>query len=106
MYVALNLVVSCGAPSFACGMSVEPFSGTTVGSGILYQCQQGFPQEGRTSVCGGDGRWSPDPATLLCEGKVHHTFWYWQINVCDVQPSTLCMQQIVEFQDLLEMELL
>ena len=27
----------------------------------------------RTSVCGGDGKWTPDPATLICEGKMCHT---------------------------------
>ena len=66
--------VSCGTPTFANPVDVEPFSSTTVGSEIAYQCQSGFLPEGRrTSVCGEDGRWSPDPATLICEGKMCHT---------------------------------
>ena len=66
------LSVSCGTPNFAGRVDVEPFNSTTVGSEIVYQCQSGLQPEGRmTSVCGGDGRWNPDPATLLCEGKMY-----------------------------------
>ena len=64
--------VSCRAPSFSTGVTVEPFSNTTVGSEIVYQCQSGFlPEGGVTSVGGEDGMWNPDPATLLCEGKLY-----------------------------------
>ena len=64
--------VSCGDPSFSTGVTVETFSNTTVGSEIVYQCQSGFlPEGGVTSVCRGDGTWNPDPATLLCEGKLY-----------------------------------
>ena len=64
--------VSCGTPSFASRVDVEPFNSTTVGSEIVYQCQSGFLPEGRmTSVCGEDGRWNPDPATLMRKGKMY-----------------------------------
>ena len=111
--------VSCGAPSFSTGVTVEPFSNTTVGSEIVYQCQSGFLPEGEmTSVCGGDGRWNPDPVTLLCEGKMYALATR-QANINDIISSVhildYCqtttknsnlMQQTVEFQGLLEMELL
>ena len=62
--------VSCGAPYFAGRVEVEPFSSTTVGSEIAYQCQSGLLPEGRmTSVCGEDGRWNPDTTILICKGK-------------------------------------
>ena len=62
--------MSCGTPSFTGRVDEEPFSSTTVGSEIAYQCQSGLLPEGRmTSVCRGDGRWDPNPATLTCEGK-------------------------------------
>ena len=78
VYVAIPPAVSCGAPTFASGVTVEPFSGTTVGSEIFYQCQQGLPPKGRkVSVCGGDRRWSPNPATLMCAGKVNHISLAW-----------------------------
>ena len=65
--------VSCGTPSFSGRVDVEPFS-TTVGSEIAYQCQSGLLPEGRiTSVCGEDGRWTPDPANLICKGKTNVT---------------------------------
>ena len=71
MYNKFTPLVSCGTPSFAVRVDEEPFS-TTVGSQIAYWCQSGFLPEGRmTSVCGEDGRWNPDPATLLCEGKTY-----------------------------------
>ena len=64
--------VSCGAPSFSAGVTVEPFSNTTVDSQIVYQCQSGFlPEVGVTSVCREDEMWNPDPATLMCEGKLY-----------------------------------
>ena len=64
--------VSCGTPTFAGRVDVELFNSTTVGSEIVYQCQSGLLPEGRmTSVCGGDGRWNPDPATLMCKGKTY-----------------------------------
>ena len=64
--------VSCGTPSFSTGVTVETFSNTTVDSQIVYQCQSGFlPEGGVTSVCREDGMWNPDPATLLCEGKLY-----------------------------------
>ena len=70
--ILITPLVSCGTPSFAIRVDVEPFNSTTVGSQIVYQCQSGLLPEGRmTSVCRGDGRWNPDPATLLCEGKTH-----------------------------------
>ena len=70
--VRLLLLVSCGTPSFAGRVDVEPFSSTTVGSEIAYQCQSWLLPEGRmTSVCGGDGMWNPEPATLICKGKTY-----------------------------------
>ena len=63
--------MSCEDPTFDSDVVVEPFSSTIVGSEIAYECQSGLLPEGRmTSVCGEDGRWNPDPATLMCEGKI------------------------------------
>ena len=64
--------VSCGAPFFVSQVTVDPFNSTLVGSEVSYQCQPGLLPEGRrTSVCGGDGRWNPDPTSLLCGGKIY-----------------------------------
>ena len=73
MYNKFTPLVSCGTPSFAVRVDEEPFNSTTVGSEIAYQCQSGFlPKGRRTSVCGEDGRWTPDPNIyLLCEGKTY-----------------------------------
>ena len=70
-------LVSCGTPTFAGRVNVELFNSTTVGSEVVYQCQSGLLPEGNmTSVCGEDGRWKLDPATLICKGKMYHTS-YW-----------------------------
>ena len=75
--ILITTSVSCGTPSFCGRVDIELFNSTTVGSEIVYQCQSGLLPEGRmTSVCGGDGRWNPDPATLMCEGKMYHTIGY------------------------------
>ena len=75
VYAVINVSsVSCGTPSFAGRVDVEPVTNTTLGSEIAYRCQSGLLPEGNiTSVCGEDGRWNPDPATLLCAGKLYHT---------------------------------
>ena len=50
---------------------MEPFSSTTVGSEIHYQCQTGFiPEQRTTLLCGEDGRWNPDPQGL-CTGECY-----------------------------------
>ena len=62
--------IVCGAPTFASGVTLDPFCSTIVGSEIFYQCQPGLLQEGRRALlCGGDGRWNPDPRDL-CTGKM------------------------------------
>ena len=64
--------VSCGTPSFSNGVTVEPFSSTTVGSEIVYECQSGrLPEGRRISVCGEDGRWYPDANIFMCEGQTY-----------------------------------
>ena len=57
--------IVCGAPTFASGVTLDPFCSTIVGSEILYQCQPGLLR--RALLCGGDGRWNPDPRDL-CTG--------------------------------------
>ena len=68
--------VSCGTPSFASHVDLEPITSTTVTSEIVYQCQSGLLPEGNmTSVCGEDGMWNPNPATLMCKGKTYVCSW-------------------------------
>ena len=59
--------IACEGPTLPSGVTVlEPYN-TTVGSVIVYQCQQsGFCSSQASSVCGEDGRWSPDPSQVLC----------------------------------------
>ena len=72
-YIYGNPLVNCGDPTFAMDVVVEPFISTIIGSRVFYKCQLGLqPQERITSVCEGDKRWHPDPATLKCEGKMCH----------------------------------
>ena len=61
--VLISSSVSCGTPSFASRVDVEPVTSTTVGPEIVYRCQSGLLQEGNiTSMCGGGGG---GPPTLL-----------------------------------------
>ena len=82
--------MSCGEPSFASGVAVEPYNSTTVGSEIFYQCQPGLQPEGRrTSVCGSNGRWNLDPAILLCGGKICDSFMCFFYNYLFDLPSSV-----------------
>ena len=46
---------------------IGDYNTTTVSSVIVYQCQQeGFAPSVSSSVCGEDGRWSPDPTQVVC----------------------------------------
>ena len=41
------------------------------GAEIFFRCNPGFvPAGDMTAVCGTDGRWNPDPATLVCTCKI------------------------------------
>ena len=44
----------------------------TEGAEIFFKCNPGYVPAGRmTAVCGADGRWNPDPATVVCTGEIH-----------------------------------
>ena len=58
-------------PTFPTNGSIEPYQNTTEGAEILIGCNPMFVPVGRvTAVCGADGRWTPDPAGLVCTCKV------------------------------------
>ena len=41
------------------------------GAQIFFRCNPGFvPAGNMTAVCETDGRWNPDPATLVCTCKI------------------------------------
>ena len=60
--------VDCGAPpTLAIGVTVEAYASTLVNSDIFFQCQQpGLVPSYRSSTCGSDRRWSPDPSQVEC----------------------------------------
>ena len=55
--------VDCGTPTLASRVTVEAYNSTAVNSDILFQCQQ---PSYRSTTCGSDGRWSPDPSQVEC----------------------------------------
>ena len=57
----------CEEPTPTSGVTVLQPHTTTVSSVIIYQCQQsGFAPSVPSSVCGEDGRWTPDPTQVVC----------------------------------------
>ena len=47
--------------------SIEPYQNTLEGAEIFFGCNPWFVPAGRMrAVCRADGRWDPDPATLVC----------------------------------------
>ena len=58
--------IDCRVPTIVSGVIGE-YNTTTVSSVIIYQCQQQeFTPSVRSSVCGEDERWSPDPSQVMC----------------------------------------
>ena len=57
----------CGNPSPANGVSINPYTATTIGSAITFQCKDGLiPVEEVSASCGMDGEWHPDPSLHVC----------------------------------------
>ena len=67
--------VNCSDPTVPVnGSIVSAYQNTTEGAEIFFRCNPGLVPAGRrTATCGADGRWNPDPATLVCTCKVT---WY------------------------------
>ena len=63
--------VNCDMPDNPVNGSIEPPQSTLTGSVIEFGCDPGFiPAERMTATCMLNGNWSPDPGTLVCNGKV------------------------------------
>ena len=59
--------VNCIDPSFPNNGSIEAYQNTLEGAEVFFRCNQGFVPAGRMrAVCASDGRWNPDPTTLVC----------------------------------------
>ena len=59
--------VDCSSPVTANGVVVEPYTSTTEGSVIHYQCGEAFVPNTRVEArCRREGRWSPDPQQHNC----------------------------------------
>ena len=69
-YFSYCLVTECGSPIARHNGSIKAHQNTTEGAEISFMCNLGFVPAGRMrAVCGADGRWNPDPATLVCTSK-------------------------------------
>ena len=62
--------VSCGSPITPDNGSIEAHQNTLEGTEIFFKCNPRFVPAGMMrAVCASDGRWNPDPATLVCTSK-------------------------------------
>ena len=63
--------VNCSEPTAPGNGSIETYQNTTEGAEILFGCNPQHSPAGRMrAVCAQDGRWNPDPATLVCTGEL------------------------------------
>ena len=61
---------NCSDPIVPINGFIVPYQNTTEGAKIVFGCDSGyFPTENVTAVCGADGRWNPNPSTLVCTCK-------------------------------------
>ena len=64
---SFHATVNCSGPTAPGNGSIEAYHNTTEGAEIFFRCNPMFVPAGRmTAMCGADGRWNPDPATLVC----------------------------------------
>ena len=61
-------IVNCSDPiAVPRNGSIDPYQNTTEGAEVFFSCNPMFVPTGRMrAVCGADGRWTPDPAGLVC----------------------------------------
>ncbi len=59
--------MNCSDPSPVDEVIFSPFSDTTEGANISFNCGPGLePQKEDVSVCSSNGSWVPDPAHKIC----------------------------------------
>ena len=70
-----GLAVNCSAPSAASGVIIEPYSNTTEGAIIYYNCVMGYgPQERIMAMCTDGGIWSPNPINKVCQTSERYMY--------------------------------
>ena len=64
--------MNCSDPTAPGNGSIENYQNTTEGAEIQFGCNPQYSPAGRMmAVCTQDGRWDPDPATLVCTGELN-----------------------------------
>ncbi len=78
---AMKSIVDCGRlPSPPNGNVATP-SGTTVGNGAFYSCDEGLVLTGSTvRFCANNGLWTPDAPT--CEGEDQSNKRFFNLRYC------------------------
>ncbi len=62
-YYGIIITVNCFDPVPVAGVIFKPFSNTTEGANISFNCEPGLePQREDLSVCSSNGSWAPNPA--------------------------------------------
>ena len=76
VYFPFFFPANCGDPTVPTnGYIYGTYQNTTEGTVIEFGCDSGFvPAGNTTAVCALDGRWIPDPATLVCTCKSTYSF--------------------------------
>ena len=75
--------VNCSDSTVPGNGSIDPYQNTTEGAEIFFRCNPGFVPAGRMrAVCRADGRWSPDPATLVCMCECSHNVYVHATTMC------------------------
>ena len=65
--MTLLIIVNCFDPTAVAGVIFSPFSDTTEGANISFNCVSGLePQREDVSVCSSNGLWVPDPEDRIC----------------------------------------
>ncbi len=74
--------MNCSDPSPVAGVTFSPFSDTTEGANISFNCEPGLERQREdVSVCSSNGSWVPDPAHRICSLSEFKYFFYNSISI-------------------------
>ena len=77
------LIVNCYDPSPVAGVTFSPFSDTSEGANISFNCEPGLePQMEDVSECSSNGSWVPNPVHRICSTLTrNHDRYFWEESI-------------------------
>ena len=70
------ILLDCSTPFGTSEVTIEPYNNTKFGASVKFFCKNENSSNSVTAVCGSDGQWDPDPASLNCNTPITGRYFY------------------------------